>query len=228
MTALRPLPKEKGRSLPRLGKRNGHSAGAGHDDEGGHGWAVSYADLLMVLVSFFVVFFSLDTNKHKAAGLQAIALGFKGQEINAGSVEATAPKEIGLLRKELELTGATKVAVNGDQMLLLLPENIFETREFRLTEETQERLKEIYRVIKPFERDLDVVVVGHADSMKFAKATNEYLGDNFDLSSLRALRGLQFMLSEGFPHGQISAQGAADGIRDSRTLSIKVTWKGDG
>jgi flagellar motor protein MotB len=110
-------------------------------------------------------------------------------------------------------------------MLLMLPDNVFELREFKLTAETQERLSMIYKVIQPFERDLDVVVMGHSDSMRFAKAKNEYLGNNFDLSSLRALRALQYMLAQGFPQEQISAQGAADGIRNSRTLSIKITWK---
>ncbi len=224
MTASRPLPKEKGRTLPRLNKRN--SGGHAHGDEFEHLWAVSYADLLMVLVSFFVVFFLFDTDKQCAAGLQAIALGIQGKEVNAGSmIENSSPKEIGLLKRELEESGASKVAVNGDQMLLMLPDNVFELREFKLTPETEERLSMIYKVIQPFERDLDVVVMGHSDSMRFAKAKNEYLGNNFDLSSLRALRALQYMLAQGFPQEQISAQGAADGIRNSRTLSIKITWK---
>jgi flagellar motor protein MotB len=223
MTASRPLPKEKGRTLPRLHKRHGSS---GHAEDSEHLWAVSYADLLMVLVAFFVVFFSFDTEKQRASGLQAIALGMQGKEVNAGSIiENNSPKEIGLLKRELENSGASKVAINGDQMLLMLPDNIFELRGFKLTNETQERLMMIYKVIQPFERDLDVVVMGHSDSVKFAKIQNEYLGNNFDLSSLRALRALQYMLAQGFPQEQISAQGAADGIRNSRTLSIKITWK---
>ena len=56
-----------------------------HVDEG-HGWAVSYSDLLMVLMSFFIIFFSFnDKDKEKPPSdvLQefAFSLGAKGAKL---------------------------------------------------------------------------------------------------------------------------------------------------
>jgi chemotaxis protein MotB len=51
-------------------KRKGH-------EESAESWAVSYADLLMVLMSFFIVFFSLEEKKSGEFLLSSIVAGLK-------------------------------------------------------------------------------------------------------------------------------------------------------
>jgi flagellar motor protein MotB len=234
-----PLERQQ-RTLPRIQRRE-----IQHIEEGDSTlWAVSYADLLMVLLAFFVIFFSFDSPKEQSKGLKQLAQGLKSAGFGgldpmansaAPSTPATpanssrvgeAPKRVvGVLGQGLAALGANEVVVEGESLQLLLPDNAFATGQYKLSADLRKRLDEIYETLRPFERDLQIVVVGHADATKFASARNEYLGDNFDLSSLRALRGLQYLLGKGFPHDQITAQGAADGVRNSRTMSLKVSWK---
>ena len=57
------------------------------EDETSHLWAVSYADFLMVLLSFFIIFFSLD-KKTKDSVIDEIMLYSSGQEGVKGGVAA--------------------------------------------------------------------------------------------------------------------------------------------
>ncbi|MEO6459391.1 MAG: OmpA family protein [Bdellovibrionota bacterium] len=229
-----PLDK-KPRTLPRVQRRE-----IQHIEEGDNQiWAVSYADLLMVLLAFFVIFFSFDNSQDRKHGLQDLAQGLRsagfegaknpnsktGAEQGAAQPEAAANPEVRLISQYLTAIDNQKVQVDGEHIQILLPDDAFAKGQYQLSPELKTRLDQIYETLRPFERDLEIVVIGHADSTPFAVRHNEYLGDNFDLSSLRSLRALQYVLGKGFPHDQISAQGAADGGRKSRTLSLKVSWK---
>lgn len=55
--------------MKRIGKKR-------HIEEEAESWAVSYADLLMVLMSFFIVFFNIDDSGEKTI-VDIIARGFK-------------------------------------------------------------------------------------------------------------------------------------------------------
>jgi flagellar motor protein MotB len=134
-------------------------------------------------------------------------------------------KGLSMLKSNIEKNLPAQMEVDGEVMSILLADNIFPLREYRLTAEVRGELAKIIEALKPYQEELEIVVIGHSDSMAFAARKNEYLGDNFDLSSLRALRGLQFILSQGWPQDQLSAQGAADGLRDSRSLSLRVMKK---
>jgi flagellar motor protein MotB len=261
------------RTLPRAVRKQSE-----HLEEGdGHLWAVSYADLLMVLLAFFVIFASFENEEAAGRGWMEIVMGLKnsgalkardagtgskdggplaGQSQGLGTADGGQPslnkglseflkarerndltggsgkesgvspdKGLSLLKSALENNLPAQIEVNGEMMNILLADNIFPLREYRLTAEVRRELAKIIEALKPYTDELEIVVIGHSDSMAFASRKNEYLGDNFDLSSLRALRGLQFILSLGWPQDQLSAQGAADGLRDSRSLSLRVMKK---
>lgn len=219
------------RTLPRVQRREIHN----FDEGDSHLWAVSYADLLMVLLAFFVIFFSMEPPAKTSPAFQKFAAGLQGagfgpalsEGSSAGSAKTNpdSPPEVNLMGKHLSAIVPGEVNVEGENIQILLPDNAFTKGQYQLDAPLRAKLDQIYETLRPFERDLKIVVIGHADSMRFAQRRSEYLGDNFDLSSLRALRALQYVLAKGFPHEQISAQGAADGVRNSRTLSLKVSWK---
>jgi chemotaxis protein MotB len=222
-------PKNNPRTLPRIQRREKQ-----HLDEGdSHLWAVSYADMLMVLLAFFIIFFSFENTSQPQKNFSQIALGFKTAGFGYQNSSISDPKEtqheahreIQIINRHLASLESFNVQANKQSLQLHLPENIFSVGQYQLNRDLRHKLDEIHEVLKPFERDIEVIVVGHSDSMPFAQPHNEYLGDNFDLSSLRALRTVQYLLAQGFPREQISAQGAADGLRNSRTLSLKVSWK---
>lgn len=218
--------KKKRIPAPRVNRREFGGHGEGGDE---HLWAVSYSDLLMVLMSFFVIYFSFDSGEKAKDGLLNIAVAMKGQAVVDS--EKPKPKETipaginGELRKQFENMNL-RIDKPGNALVIQLEPDIFKLGEFKLDHRTEERLKEISDLIEPFKNSVDIVVIGHSDAAKVSRSKNQYMSNNFDLSSLRALKALQYMLTLGFPNDQISAQGAAENIRSSRTISLRIQLRG--
>lgn len=233
-------PKKK-LALPRI-----HRGEPTRLEEGGdsHLWAVSYSDLLMVLMSFFVIYFSFDNTDPQSSNILSIAksmrdggaiagapsskntdTGFEGKNVamDAGQIAMEKGTNDSFVQKLRSLN--VKIQAPGDAVVLNLEDDIFRGGEWQLPVETEARLKEIYDLLTPYREQVSIVVIGHADNTKMSRRNN-YLSNNFDLSSLRALKALQYFLSLGFPQDQISAQGAAENERNSRSLSLRIQLKG--
>lgn len=220
----------------------------GHEDE--HSWAVSYSDLLMVLLSFFVVFFSFSENEgsEKNKVLKAIEASVN-KAPNGGGPEAagakpvksvaTAPKSAPTTEPVLSQAKQTRASISAKiqknirdlkvladkndtaALEIRLPDDIFELGKFSANDRVVTFLKEINKVIAPYSSSIDVYIIGHADQQsKFRK--NNMIQDNFSLSALRAASALDVMLRLGFPQKHIFVQGAADNERVSRSLSVKI------
>lgn len=239
-------PNERARTkrLPRM-----HRTDFGHIEDGeANIWAVSYADLLMVLMSFFIIFFSFSDEKVSGSDLTLlnIAMSFRdglgattGKSAGAGAGQhSTATAGTGdassqdagsnpthlLSAAAVEAMGA-KIEIAGKYLYIRLPDDIFAKRKFALNQETEDKLRKLYATLAPKQDKLELIVIGHSDSLVVAGSTNPYLSNNFDLSALRALRALQFLISLGFPQSNISAQGSADGVRNSRSISLRIQLK---
>lgn len=213
-----------------------------------HLWAVSYSDLLMVLMSFFVIYFSFDDTPAGKNNMLSIVAGLKGQPVVSVPQDSTDPtrtKEGGPLagiangpgsgnftrgseqsfQEKLKSLGV-RIDAPGKMLILHMEPNIFLPGQYQMTPEIEKRLSELTAVLLPHKDEIDIVVVGHTDSVSVHKSTNRYLSNNFDLSSLRALRALQVLLSQGFSEEQVSAQGAGENERNSRSLSLKIQLRG--
>jgi flagellar motor protein MotB len=220
-------------------------------------WAVSYSDLLMVLLSFFAVYFSFDTPSAANKGVLTIAMSMQGKgfsEVRApastgangaadrggpaagapGGPDAdrlarTVPKGLGDLftSANAELAGKHVVLESTDKSFIVyLEPDIFDRGGFSLTPDIEKRLHDVLQALLPYKERIEVTVIGHTDVQKLSRRRNQYVTNNFDLSSMRALKALQFMLHEGFPPDQISAQGSAGNLRSSRTLSLRIQLRG--
>jgi len=195
----------------------------GHKD--GHGWAVSYADLLMVLLSFFIIFFSLEESSESGvkSQMQRIALAMKGE--NPGKY--IPPKEMRLVSlAEVLTTQGLKVIPYPDRVVIDLENAEYEKGEYRLENKIQEGVTEIFKRLEPYKNELHYTIIGHTDTVPL-RPRNELLMDNFDLSSLRALRVLKYVVSLGFPENQIAARAASSFDRNSRSISFEIRLKDD-
>lgn len=193
-------------------------------------WAVSYSDLLMVLMSFFVMFFQFTPEKTKTIIQQlAVTVGAKGDGDGLARPPAATP-ETATAKPSLEATLVetfkasnldVSVEKTGDSLSILLPDDIYRPRGFKVTDELKTVLTGVLERIRPYSQDLDIYFVGHADADPVSQG-NTYLTDNFSLSAMRATHALQFALEAGFPKTHLFAQGGAENLRNSRTLSVKV------
>jgi flagellar motor protein MotB len=189
----------------------------------GHGWAVSYADLLMVLLSFFVMYFSFAEENPNTVDnqLRRIALSMKGlsEEQIKSKLTAKDRAEMSSLADAMKLAGV-KVTQKEDHLLLELQQE-FKSGDYHLSKELDAQMDAVLKALVPFHNKVDIMIIGHADQRTMVPR-NEFLQDNFDLSSIRALRALKYAIHKGFPERFASARAASYFDRDARSLSVEV------
>ncbi len=226
--------------------------GAGIEEEGLSGlWAVSYCDLLMVLMSFFILFFQADDVQESV--IQNLMLSLSKNKtitskvspekvVEKPSVESvqtspSATPQLGgvdtiLAQSEFfksaeELFGKDSVRVEknyqGQVVVIDFEKNIYQSGKYEFPVSHKKNLIELLKLIKPHEKNLNITFIGHTDSSWLLKGTRpKVINSNLVLSDLRAVRALEIALGMGFDMHNLAAQGASSSSRNMRSLSIRI------
>lgn len=219
-------------------------------DDGGEGlWAVSYSDLLMVLMSFFIVFFNMNDKKDMTS-IQKILLQMKDKSevvFRDGKTGAVVDPSEAIKGPEKYFTGfgkesagrspasigetsalnmsdlKSKYAVNiaEKEIVIDLPANIFSIGMYELDEKTMKDFDEILAVISPYRSEINLIVVGHSDKLPINPST-KIVNNNLILSTIRATKGVEYLIKKGFEPTWISAQGVGEHNRNTRSLSVRI------
>lgn len=199
-----------------------------HDDSA-HLWAVSYSDFLMVLLSFFILFFSVDENS-KSNLIQKIFsdqqdLSSKSpNQTQAGGPGGSFP--MSALEQSLNDFSLTK-AENFPGLLIHFSDDMYEKGSFEISESQRNKLERFFQQLEPYKDQISLTFIGHTDGSPVAQIPGRLFKDNFDLSSIRATRALQFAARAGFPEAHMASQGNSQNSRASRSLSVLIRSKGD-
>ncbi len=193
-------------------------------------WAVSYADMLMVLLSFFIVFFSSDPK----SVLHVIADDLKATPAVKPSVETPissvlAPNPTATAAGEnpqasqaikdlsLEIPGSV---LRGDltpqELLVDLKDNIYKVAGYSAP---KAELNQIIEKIEPHQDEVTLLVIGHTDSLGYSGKNNLVINDNLSLAGLRASRAAQYIQSR-LPRLHIKIEGSAQSTRGTRSLTL--------
>ncbi|MBI2605367.1 MAG: OmpA family protein [Deltaproteobacteria bacterium] len=195
-------------------------------------WAVSYVDMLTLLLCFFIIFYNSEQVKNvveitplqriifdlssKMKGKQAGGLGgtegVEGIGAGAGSAEKTAITEANLLEmlsKSLS-TASTQVRVVGQALeVSFLGLSFFDTGATTLNMTGRETVSDIIKTLESHKGDVRLIVQGHTDTRQVSRKKYN-LTDNWELSVLRATSVLKMFIKNGFPSDHLSAEGFAD------------------
>ena len=203
-----------------------------HENES---WAVSYADFLMVLLSFFILFFSIDHNKKKNV-IEQILLETKGTGGGVSPQEASStisPRSPSGKPRNLDMSEITgrlanlswKVEQKSKKVIIHFPENIFPPGTIAITNSAKENLDEVFELLTPFLNDIEITFIGHTDDIQLRHRDSDYLKDNFDLSVLRATNALKYATQNDIPIEILGARGKANLLRNTRSLSLVIEQK---
>ena len=181
---------------------SGH--GGGHDD-GGEAWLVSYADMMTLLVGFFVIllsFSAVDEEKFEMVK-KAATQEFGGTyHIPYGELAEHLKAELAKLKVGSQV--AVKAMANGVE-ISFTGGVFFETGSTDVKKEGVDLLENIIPIMRQEAADFDVIIEGHTDdvpiSSKFKYASN------WELSSVRACRVLDIFQVKGFTKEQLTAVG---------------------
>lgn len=197
------------------------------DEQGG--WAVSYSDFLMVLLSFFVIFFSINNHKDRRSMIFKIMSQVKGtsQEGGAGDAHVKPDGKEFTGEEAQTLAGlfkslSPKVGENPASLTLIFPDNVFKPGEYKLTGSALSEYQQLIKKLMPYQEQIEVVVTGHSDSSGVRAESGRKFEDNFELSSLRASSAIRHALEVGFVENHIRAQASSHNERNTRSISITI------
>lgn len=198
-----------------------------HEDDNQHLWAVSYSDFLMVLLSFFILFYSAEDSKRESL-IQKITHHFS-LDVGAGPHDGVAPQS--RIPANIKASFPSLVfeeSAKDESLYIHFPENFFAAGEYALGEQQKTTVNEILAKLKPASSELFITFEGHSDQspITFAKQRHQFLSSNFVLSSMRASSALEIAQKMGFDDNQLFVSAYSSNKRNSRSLTIRVTQRG--
>lgn len=183
------------------------SKGTAQHDEGEGSWLVSYADMMTLLVGFFVMLFSMS--KIDSGEFEKIKR--ETTKVFGGEYQKPFEKLSSELKKVIE---EQKL---GDQVFLQESEAgilltfrgalFFDSASAELREQANGLLEKLVPTIASNSQDMGIIVEGHTDDRPIV---SKIFASNWELSSVRACTVLRFFLEKGFNPDKIKAIGYGD------------------
>ena len=167
-------------------------------DEGHEAWAISYIDLLLLMVTLFVLLLSYQQKDLKQQALE------KQQTVAA----VQAPSAMAFLDQSYlnHLKDRVKVVEENNQIKLAMSDSIlFFPADATLSLSGERLLDEIAVMLK--QRPWQILVEGHTDDRVIS--TPRYVS-NWELSSARASSVTRYLIGQGISPQRLSAIGYAD------------------
>lgn len=198
------------------------------EDENQHLWAVSYADFLMALLAFFILFFSMEDSSRSDL-IHTLSLQFQKASLVASPEENKPrfPSSVGDIPMSASLLEKLRIlnvslAEQEKSLVIKFPENYFAPGKYKIDRENKATMTTLLEVIAPFKEHLNIYFEGHSDNEPVKSSRTAMLTDNFVLSSLRASSALHFAREHGFPEDHLYISAMGSNSRNSRTLSLRL------
>lgn len=176
-------------------------------DDGEGNWLVSYADMMTLLVGFFVMisaFSTPDASKFEQMKKQtAKAMGSKytkpfeeiSQSIRNMLKELNIDKEVTLVETDEGLMVTSKGTL------------FFDSGSAELKPQAQELIGKVSDLLIQQAKGMHIVVEGHTDD---APIVSKQFPSNWELSSYRAGTVIRLLEAKGFPRNDLRPMGLAD------------------
>jgi len=189
----------------------------------GNGWRLTLADMMTLLLCFFVVMFSvakIDPNRYEAmADIMAEAMKGKAAPSKKAASENSSPlnriekRQKNLFELQLELakligreSQAVRLKLRPDAVAINLKGGVF----FQLGSAslTGEAVTILDRLARPLtDAHYKLTIEGHSDNLPIRSSQ---FPSNWELSSARASSVARFFIAQGFPKDDIRVMGLAD------------------
>lgn len=177
-------------------------------------WAVSYIDLLLLMVTLFVLLLSYQQQTIKQAALEKEQM--QGQRVEQQPINRAFLDQVYMSH----LKDRVSVVESSDTIKLAISDSIlFFPADAALSRSGEQVLDELAVMLK--QRPWHILVEGHTDNQ--AISTPRYLS-NWELSSARATSVTRYLIGQGIAPTRLSAIGYAD----TRPLTSNDTEEGRG
>lgn len=192
-------------------------------------WIISYADMITLLLAFFVMFFSTDPKASRAEQLQmALIESLSRGEKDAGQIaqrilsgDGSSPGSMVESVPESLVTslGATVHEVNGKVLVEFPQISFFRSGEIGLTKEGEEAVIEFAKRYMPFAGSYTLGIQAFTDSKKVIQKRGRKFSDNLELSALRAIETMKAFSRSGIPLSRMRIGGYGELSTTARELA---------
>ena len=166
-------------------------------------WLISYADMLTLLIGFFVLI--IASVPLKRARFERIAAALTGAR--QAPLEDLRDKVDALIARTPELKDKVRTRDDAEGLGIEFRDALlFDSGSPKLREEAQPAIAEIARLLRELP-GRPVIIEGHTDEVPINTAS---FHSNWELSSQRAINVLQSLQSSGVPRERMSARAYAD------------------
>ncbi len=190
--------------------RNNQRIRGGEGDHSGN-WAISYGDMITLLLTFFVLFFNVNVQSaSKVEFLQEdLKKDFTTTDEKArkpSSTDTSGSAELGqdefpqIVDRRLEKLPFIDTKIEGDKLLVEFPGvSFFSSGGFALTSEGESVLKRFALTFKKYTGEMRLIVRGYTDNRPVKSMSNRLYRDNLELSSLRSIAAIRTLSNEEVP-----------------------------
>jgi chemotaxis protein MotB len=192
-------------------------------------WAISYGDMVTLLLTFFILFFSVEPrNTKKNDGISDMrismnqvnnSMGSTGNTGSAGSTESQSNANAQNLISKTDIKTLEKLVedLNGElipygkRLIVDFPGvSFFKSGKIPLTAKGAEVLREFYRIYLPFMDKYNLVVEAFADVKKVRQDIRVRFKDNLELSALRGVSAMRILQEAGIPLRRMRTAGLGE------------------
>lgn len=201
-----------------------------YEDENSHLWAVSYADFLMALLSFFILFFSIDEKGHNELFIQ-LAKEFTTEDANSQKGNGRGLTSAPATTKQAESSSTLQQALQAlrletkfekNKLVVDFPKDFYSNGNYNLDASHKKLFQDVLQKIEPFKNKLKIYFEGHTDDIPSHKKVESLVVDNFLLSSLRASQALFLAREMGFAEEHMYIQASSSHKRNTRSISLHL------
>jgi flagellar motor protein MotB len=185
-------------------KKNRLSEQSFEEHESDELWAISYGDMITLLLSFFVIFFSTDFKKTKIDDLDKhLMSSFKMVNMNQAFKSPASSNEA----LQFDLLKNAKITKIDDRLVITFDTmTFFKVGEIEPNQEGQAMLRAFAEKFTPYAGIYHVSIKAFTDSRKVSTKHLNYK-DNMELSALRALAALRVIQRAGIPLDRMEIAG---------------------
>jgi flagellar motor protein MotB len=182
-----------------------------HEEDSEGSWAVSYGDMITLLLSFFVIYFTTEPGREKLEQQNSmLALDLEATSVQAAlrtdqTLSQTLPK------LEESQDAQIKVSQIGQQMVITFGMNsFFSSGNTDVTEKGAKLLKLFADRYLPYASNYRLSLKAFTDSRPVKSKRQRRFQDNLELSALRSITAMRELQRAGIPLEKMELAGAGE------------------
>ena len=197
------------------------------DSDEAEPWLLSYADMVTLLMCFFILFFTLDKSKggisdperlktrlEQLIGLDssvmtppsnsAASSSSKAREAASKETKAKLEEDLAKIAKNLKIVFSLATPNPGLVEITFLNANFFESGQADLTPQGREMILKMAPRLSVLGKGTRIEVEGHTDS---DRVSSSRYASNWELSAMRAASVVRILQTEGIPADRLKIAG---------------------